>query len=127
MTFNATATAGAALSGFLPGSVGPGDTLAIAGSLLGGMASTVEFGGTRVKPVSGSDAELRVVVPDCLPPGNVTVRVLSGTAWTASRTLIYSLRRRPMMLRPYEAVVDWRRRTVVVRDAGGGGRRKSTW
>ena len=105
VTFTATATAGAAISGFLPGSVGPGDTLAIAGSLLGGMASTVEIGGTRVKPVGGSDAELRVVVPDCLPPGNVTVRVLSGTAWTAARTLTYTPRRRPMMLRSYEAAV----------------------
>ncbi|MDP1890261.1 MAG: hypothetical protein Q8K55_05165 [Gemmatimonadaceae bacterium] len=105
VTFTATATAGAAISGFLPGSVGPGDTLAIAGSLLGGMAATVEFGGTRVRPVSGSDAEVRVVVPDCLPPGNVTVRVLRGTAWTASRTLNYSSRRRPLTLRPYEAVV----------------------
>ena len=105
VAFTATATAGAAISGFLPGSVGPGDTLTIAGSLLGGMASTVEFGGTRVEPVSGSDAELRVVVPDCLPPGNVTVRVLSGTAWTASRTLNYAPRRRSMTLRLYEATV----------------------
>ena len=105
VTFNATATAGASISGFLPANASPGDTLAIAGSLLGGTASIVEFGGARVKPVSGSDAELRVVVPDCMPPGNVTVRVLSGTAWTASRTLVYSPRRRPMTLRPYEAVV----------------------
>ncbi len=105
VTFNATATAGATISGFLPGNVSPGDTLSIAGSLLGGMASTVEFGGARVKPVSGADAELRVVVPDCLPPGNVTVRVLSGTAWTPPRTLVYSPRRQPMTLRPYEAVV----------------------
>ena len=105
VTFNATATAGASISGFLPANVSPGDTLAIAGNLLGGTASTVEFGGARVKPVSGSDAELRVVVPDCLPPGNVTVRVRSGSAWTASRTLVYTSRRRPMTLRPYEAVV----------------------
>lgn len=105
VTFNATATAGAAISGFLPGNVGPGDTLTIAGSLLGGMASTVELQGTRVKPLSGSDAELRVVVPDCLPPGNVAVRVRSGTAWTASRTLSYSPRRRPITLPPYEAAV----------------------
>lgn len=105
VTLHATATGGVAIGGFLPGNVGPGDTLAIAGNLLGGIASTVEFGGVRVKPVSGSDTELRVVTPDCLPPGQVTVRVLSGSAWTAPRTLIYTPRRRPLLLRPYEAVV----------------------
>ncbi|MBA4070853.1 MAG: hypothetical protein C0497_03315 [Gemmatimonas sp.] len=105
VTLSATATGGAAISGVLPGNVGPGDTLAIAGILLGGTASAVEFGGVRVRPVSGTDGELRVVVPNCLPPGNVTVRVLSGTAWTATRTLIYTPRRRAMTLRPYEAVV----------------------
>lgn len=105
VTFTATVTAGAEIGGFLPGSVGPGDTLAIAGRLLGGMASTVDFDGTHVRPVSGADSELRVVVPDCLPPGNISVRVRSGTAWTASRTLYYSPRRRSMALRPYEAAV----------------------
>lgn len=105
VTFSASASAGAEISGFLPGNIGPGDTLAIAGRLLGGMASLVDFDGTRVKPVSGSDGELRVVVPACLAPGTVTVRVLSGSAWTAPRTLNYSPRRRPMTLHPYEAVV----------------------
>ncbi len=105
VTFTATATAGAEISGFLPGSVGPGDTLAIAGKMLGGMASTVDFAGTHVRPLSGADSELRVVVPDCLSPGNVAVRVRSGTAWTASRVLNYVSRRRSMALRPYEAAV----------------------
>lgn len=105
VTLRATATGGAAISGVMPANIGPGDTLAIAGNLLGGTASSVEVGGIRVKPVSGSDAELRVVVPDCLPPGSVTVRVLSGTAWTAPRTLLHTPRRRWMSLRPYEAVV----------------------
>ncbi len=105
ITLTATATNGAAISGFLPGSVGPGDTLAVAGNALGGVASTVEIGGVRVKPVSGSDAELRVVVPDCLPAGSVGVRVLSGSAWTAPRMLSYTPRRRPITLRPYEATV----------------------
>jgi hypothetical protein len=105
VTFTATATAGAEISGFLPGSVGPGDTLAIAGRFLGGVASTVDFAGTHVKPVAGADGELRVVVPGCLPPGNVPVRVRSGTAWTAPRTLTYVPRRRSMTLRPYEAAV----------------------
>lgn len=105
VTFTATATAGAEISGFLPGSVGPGDTLAIAGKMLGGVSSTVDFAGTQVKPISGTDGELRVVVPGCLPPGNVSVRVRSGTAWTSARTLAYSPRRQPMALRLYEAAV----------------------
>jgi hypothetical protein len=105
VVLSATATAGAAISGFLPGSVGPGDTLSIAGSGLGGVASTVEIGGTRVKPVSGSDAQLRIVVPDCLPAGSVAVRVLAGTAWTDPKSLTYSARRRPLTLQPYQATV----------------------
>jgi len=101
----ATATNGAAISGFLPGSVGPGDTLSIAGSGLGGVTSTVEIGGARVRPVSGSDAQLRILVPDCLGAGSVNVRVLAGTAWTDPRSLTYTARRRPLALTPYQATV----------------------
>jgi hypothetical protein len=105
VTFRATATAGASISGLLPLQVGPGDTLSIAGTALGGVTSAVEIGSARVRPVSGSDGLLRVVVPDCLADGDLAVRVLSGTAWTAPRTVRYAARRRVLTLRPYEATV----------------------
>jgi len=105
VSVRATATGGPTISGVLPGSVGPGDTLAIAGSALGGAASTVEFGSVRVRAVAGSDGEIRVVVPDCLPPGAIDVRVLSGAAWTATRPVTYAPRRRPISLRLFEAVL----------------------
>jgi hypothetical protein len=105
VTFRATATAGASISGLLPLQVGPGDTLSIAGTALGGTTSMVEIGSARVRPVSGSDGLLRVVVPDCLADGDQAVRVLSGTAWTPPRTVRYTARRRVLTLRPYEAAV----------------------
>lgn len=104
VTLRATAMGGPTISGVLPVNVGPGDTLAIAGDALGGVGATVEFGTTRARPVSGSNGELRVVVPDCLPAGSLSLRVLSGSAWTAPATLSYSSRRRPLTLRPLEAV-----------------------
>ncbi len=103
--FTATATGGPVLAGVLPVNVGPGDTLALAGSALGGVTSTVDFGGRRVRPLSGGGGDLLVVVPDCLPAGNVDVRVLSGTVWTAVRQVSYSPRRRLITLQPYESVV----------------------
>jgi hypothetical protein len=105
VAFRATVTGGPTISGLLPVNVGPGDTLSIAGSALGGTASTVEIGSVRVRPVSGSDGELRVLVPDCLPPGSVSVRVLAGSAWTASRTATYSTRRRTLALHQFEVTV----------------------
>ena len=105
VTFRATATGGPVLAGVLPVNVGPGDTLVLAGSALGGLTATVEIGTARVHPVSGGDGELRAVVPDCLSEGSINVRVLSGTAWTASRPVTYAGRRRPIALRPYESVV----------------------
>ena len=44
---------GPTLTGVLPVNVGPGDTLALAGSLLGGVGAVVEIGGARLTPVSG--------------------------------------------------------------------------
>ncbi|MBI2407639.1 MAG: Ig-like domain-containing protein [Gemmatimonadetes bacterium] len=105
VTFTAAATVGASISGLLPLQVGPGDTLSIAGTALGGLTSAVEIGSTRVHPVSGSDGLLRVVVPDCLADGDLAVRVLSGTAWTSPRTVRYASRSRVLTLRPYEATV----------------------
>ncbi len=100
----AIATGGSTLTGVLPASVGPGDTLALAGSVLGGVSAVVEIGSARVKPISGGAGELRVVVPDCLGAGPVAVRVLNGTAWTASRTVMYTPRRRPRVLQRFESV-----------------------
>ena len=104
VSLRAIATGGPVLSGVLPASVGPGDTLALAGSVLGGASAIVEIGGLRVSPVSGGAGELRVVVPDCLSGGQVAVRVLSGTAWTASRTVLYTPRQRARDLARFEAV-----------------------
>ncbi len=53
VSMRAIATGGPTLSGVLPVNVGPGDTLALAGSVLGGAAAVVEIGTTRVAPVSG--------------------------------------------------------------------------
>ncbi|HEY3286947.1 MAG TPA: hypothetical protein VGJ96_07475 [Gemmatimonadaceae bacterium] len=105
VTLTATASGGASISGVLPLAVGPGDTLAIAGSALGGAGTTVAFGNARASAVSGSATLLRVVVPDCLPSGNVEVRILTGSAWTAARTITYTPRRRALTLARYAATV----------------------
>jgi len=105
VTLHAVATSRPAISGVLPTSVTAGDTLVIAGSALGGQSSMVEFGTVRLRPIAGGDGELRAVVPDCLPAGALSLRVLSGTAWTAPRTVSYAARRRPIALRPFEATV----------------------
>lgn len=105
VVLTAIASGGPTLTGVLPANVGPGDTLALAGSLLGGTGAVVEIGTARVRPVSGGDGELRVVVPECLPAGSLPVRVLSGTAWTASRQVQYAARRQPSTLQRFEAVV----------------------
>jgi hypothetical protein len=100
----ATALAGPTLTGLLPANVGPGDTLRLAGSALGGVGAVVEIGVTRLRPVGGTESELRVVVPDCLPSGALAVRVLNGGASTAARTLTYTPRRRPLALRPFDVM-----------------------
>ena len=105
VSMRAIATGGPTLSGVLPVNVGPGDTLALAGSVLGGAAAVVEIGPARVAPVSGGAGELRVIVPDCLPAGSLPVRVLNGTAWTEARSIQYAPRRRPIELRPFAATV----------------------
>jgi len=102
--FTATATAGPTLTGLLPVNVGPGDTLRLAGGALGGLAAVVEIGPARLRPVGGTESELRVVVPDCLPAGALAVRVLTGGASTLSRAVTYAPRRRPLALPPYAAM-----------------------
>lgn len=105
VTFTATATAGPTLTGVLPYTVGPGDTLSIAGSALGGVDADVQIGTTWVRPVTGTAALLRVVVPNCLADGMLDVRVRSGTAWTSTARIAYTSRRRTLALRPYDAMV----------------------
>ena len=119
----AIASGGPTLTGVLPVNVGPGDTLALAGSLLGGAGAVVEIGGSRLAPVSGGAGELRVIVPDCLPTGSLQVRVLSGSAWTESRSIQYAARRRPSTLKRFEAVVIGAAElaTCATLSADGGG------
>ena len=104
VSLRAIASGGPTVSGVLPATVGPGDTLAIAGSILGGVSAIVEIGGARVAPISGGAGELRIVVPDCLSAGAVSVRVRNGTAWTASRTVLYTPRRRARALARFETI-----------------------
>lgn len=105
VALRAIALAGPTLSGVLPVNAGPGDTLALAGSLLGGAGSVVEIGPVRVLAISGGAGELRVIVPDCLPAGSLEVRVLNGTAWTGARSIQYAPRRRPFTMQRFEATV----------------------
>lgn len=105
VVLTATALGGPVLNSVLPASVGPGDTLTLSGSGLGGTSALVEIGVARVAPFGGDNAQMRVVVPDCAGSGSVGVRVQSGTAWTAARTVSLSARRRPLTLRPFEATV----------------------
>lgn len=105
VTLRATAASGPDITGVLPSTVGPGDTLIIGGRGFAGASSVVEFGTARVRAAAGSATELRVVVPDCLPTGATAVRVLSSSAWTAPRSIQYAARRRALSLRPYEAAV----------------------
>jgi len=119
----AIASGGPTLTGVLPVNVGPGDTLALAGSLLGGAGAVVEIGAARVAPVSGGQGELRVIVPECLPAGSLKVRVLSGTAWTEARSIQYAARRRPSNLKRFEAAVigAGELATCATLSADGGG------
>ena len=105
VALRAIASGGPTLSGVLPASVGPGDTLALAGSMLGGAGAMVEIGPVRVAPVSGGDGELRVIVPACLPAGGLNVRVLNGTAWTEPRPIVFVPRRGPLKLKRFEVAV----------------------
>ncbi|MBW7933270.1 MAG: hypothetical protein H3C62_06555, partial [Gemmatimonadaceae bacterium] len=105
ITMTARSTAGPSLSGVLPYVVGPGDTLSIAGSALGGTEASVQIGASLARPISGSTTLLRVIVPDCLDAGELEVRVRTGSAWTNAGRISYAPSRRPFALRPYEGAV----------------------
>ena len=105
--FSATATPPPTLASVTPTTFGPGDTISVAGgpfnSSLSGNA--VYIGGSRARIISGTgDTELRVVVPACVTPGTVAVRVQVGSASTNVINATYSSATPIIELRELEGI-----------------------
>lgn len=92
VVFTVTATAPPTLISAVPTSFGPGDTVDLTGTDFNSSLSgnTVFVGGSRARIVSGTTTTLRIVVPACLTPGSVPVRVQIGNVSTNSLALTYS-------------------------------------
>lgn len=104
VTFHATAGAGPTISGVLPVTVSAGDTIAVAGSALGGASAVVDFGGVRVRATGGTDGVIRAVVPPCLAAGSTSLRVINGAAVSAAASVTIASRKRVLSLKLYEVV-----------------------
>jgi hypothetical protein len=83
--FSVTATAGAVLTAVEPSAFEPGDTVIVRGDNFNTdpLGNSVVFGTGRGRILSSvGDTELEVVVPACLAPGSIAVRVEVGSAVT---------------------------------------------
>ena len=90
--FSVTATAGAVLTAVEPNAFEPGDTVIIRGENFNTdpLGNSVLFGTGRGRILSSvDDTELQVVVPACLAPGPIAVRVEVGSAVTGSIQATY--------------------------------------
>ena len=92
VVFSVTATAPPTLVSGTPTSFGPGDTITLTGTDFNSSTSgnTVYIGGSRARILSGTTSELEVVVPACLSPGSVGVRVQIGNVSTNTLSLSYT-------------------------------------
>jgi hypothetical protein len=107
LTFRAVGTAPPVLGSVAPVQLRAGDTVAVRGSRfnVAPAGNAVFFGAARGRVVAASgDSLLRVVVPPCLPAGQVPVRVAIGTAFTNEIAASASATPVPLRLAQYEAV-----------------------
>ncbi|MGZ8469864.1 MAG: IPT/TIG domain-containing protein [Gemmatirosa sp.] len=115
--FLAVATAPSVLRQIVPGGVAGGDTVLIRGLGLGapvGTVGTVLFGTARARLLATvGDTLLRVIVPPCLPGGDVAVTAQVGAATTNPLPVTVVEASRPVALLPFEAI------TITGSDAAG--------
>ena len=123
--FVAVATAPAALTGMQPARVAGGDTVLLRGRGLARAAEgLVLFGSARgrILAVLG-DSAVRVVVPACLPVGEVSVSAVLAGAATNTVTATVAEPPRSLALQPLEAVTTTAAETAAcVRLPGDGAR-----
>lgn len=106
VTFTVTATAPPTLTSVDKLSFGGGDTLVLTGtdfnSSLAG--NSVYVGGSRGRILTGSTTSLTVVVPACITPGAVGVRVQVGSASTNAIAGTYTTTSPQLELNPLEGI-----------------------
>ncbi|HSJ65423.1 MAG TPA: IPT/TIG domain-containing protein [Gemmatimonadaceae bacterium] len=92
VTFRAEVTPGPGLTSVTPTTVQAGDTVTITGTGFNTVAggNEVLFGTARALVTSSTSTEIRAVVPPCVTPGTVAVRVVVGTAATPSTNVTYT-------------------------------------
>jgi uncharacterized protein (TIGR03437 family) len=92
VTFDAEVTPGPTLASITPTNVQAGDTVTLTGTGFNTVATgnAVLFGTTRALITSSSGTQLEAVVPPCVTPGTVPVRVEVGTAATAPTNVTYA-------------------------------------
>ena len=92
VTFSAEVTQGPTLTSVTPTTVQAGDTVTITGTGFNTVAggNQVLFGAVRALVTGSTSTEITAVVPPCVSPGTVAVRVEVGTASTAAVNVSYT-------------------------------------
>ena len=92
VTFMAEVTEGPTLTSVVPSDVAAGDTVTLTGTGFNTVSSgnLVLFGSSRALVTASSDTEIEAVVPPCVSPGTVPVRVEVGSAATSSVDVTYA-------------------------------------
>jgi uncharacterized protein (TIGR03437 family) len=92
VTFRAQVTPGPTLTDVSPLTVQAGDTVTLTGTGFNTVASgnRVLFDGVSALITTASNTQLQAVVPPCVTPGTVSVRVEVGSALTIPRNVTYS-------------------------------------
>ncbi|MFI5311753.1 MAG: hypothetical protein ACHQQ3_10995 [Gemmatimonadales bacterium] len=107
VSLSAIATAAPALTTITPATFGASDTLTLRGTGLAVMSAggVVQFDAVPVAPLpGGTDGALRVVVPPCLAPGAIGVRVVAGPALSNSLPATYQSRSAVVSLAPFQSI-----------------------
>jgi len=92
VTFSAEVTPGPTLTSVTPTNVQAGDTVTLIGTGFNDVAggNEVLFGVVRALVTTASNTQLTAVVPPCVTPGTVPVRVEVGSASTTSTDVMYA-------------------------------------
>ena len=107
VTMRAVATAAPVLTAVSPATFASLDTVTILGTglSLAGAGATIQFGGVPAPPLPGAtDGALRVVVPACLAPGTVAVRLTAGLFQSNSVAGTYLSRTAAVSIAPFQAL-----------------------
>jgi hypothetical protein len=122
--FRAVATPPPRLDGVVPATFAAGDTVRLRGQFFDATpASNTAFVGTaRARVVAGAaDTSLTVVVPPCVPAGQVTTRLMVGTVTTNAVQTTMAGATRVTALRPLEGItVSGADLSTCIQLAGGG-------